>query len=75
MVRLVLYCPGDAPGSPAYLKEDEARKLLEQNADYCEVMERATGKKYQLPHINGGCPVCCRVFGGFQTPGQQAARK
>ena len=64
---LVLYCPGEAVGSPAYLKREEAEGQLKRDLEYCEIMERATGKKYQLPHINGGCKVCVRVFGGFET--------
>lgn len=62
---LVLYCPGDAPGSPAYLPRQKAEELVQKDMDYCRVMERATGVTYQLPHVNGSCKTCVKLFGGF----------
>lgn len=60
MGRLVEYCPGDAPGSPAYLEDGEAQILLILNTEYCHLMEQATGQKYQLPHMGGECGACRR---------------
>lgn len=65
MAQFVNYCPGDAPGSPAYLEYEKARDLLVRNSEYCVLMERATGVKYQFPHIGGDCLACRRLRTGF----------
>jgi hypothetical protein len=65
MPIFVNYCSGDAPGSPAYLEYEKARDLLAKNSEYCALMERATGVKYQLPHIGGECRACRRLRAGL----------
>ncbi len=70
MAPLVEYCPGDAPGSPACLDEEQANDLLARNSEYCRLMERVSDRKYQLPHIGGECRACQRLRAGL--PKQEA---
>jgi hypothetical protein len=51
--KLVHYDPGDAPGSPAWLPEDEAKKQLAKDEAYLEKMEQVGIKTKKFPSIKG----------------------
>jgi hypothetical protein len=39
--NLVHYCPGDAPGSPAWMPREQAEKELEKDLAFLEKMKQA----------------------------------
>ncbi len=47
----VRYCPGEAPGGPAYLRPDVAERQLQADQWYLRVRQRLGRPVHHWPHI------------------------
>jgi len=59
----VHYCPGDAVGSPATMRRDEAERYLWSDRKYVEIMATVLPGHYSVyPHL--GYDVCRKCSNG-----------
>lgn len=64
--NFVHYCPGDAVGSPAGMRREDAERYLEQDQQFVAAAQEAGVPSprgegsggWQLPHIGGTCRAC-----------------
>lgn len=63
MSRLIRYCPGSAPGSPASMSKSDADEYMVQDSRYVEVMSNlgALNTPVVFPHT-GACSKGCRYY-------------
>lgn len=51
MTKLVHYCPGDAPGSPAWLSENQALRQRDRDTAFIEKIQQVGMRVNEWPHI------------------------